>query len=242
MTRKKIIVVAVVCFVFVFVGTVRASNHLTVEALQSLLDSILQDDGQIVLTEGTDFLAPPGTVIFLSRELGMERMVSFARAGEPELSMLFLPNWEAWITETVERKIAENIIDTRYTTAALVAGMEVELWHTHNDIGETLTDEEKLRKRSLQWTMPSSADLNQLYAFATEIPEAKFRGVIANIYGVTSYWNDNPLWAQSTFIKFVIEEEANWLNMKASELSVTELGSFAENHEGFMRIQFQPVP
>ena len=233
-------------FLVFIVGCLLISSEVwyqqSVKALQYSLNFALEDDELIILTPGTDFLASPGTVIFLPRKLGMERMIKLARTGEPELSMLFIPRWEAWITDTVVREIYENRIDIKYALAALASEIDTELWHTHNDIGEELTDERERQKRSLRWTMPSSADLNQIYEFARIIPDAKFSGVIAHIYGTTTYWNDSPSWTQPTYVSYAIKEEAKRINWEAGELHVSQLQEFAQKHDGFMKLWFEPAP
>lgn len=234
----NLLVVVVLCWLMA--GA--AMGQEQVAALQASLDGALQDDPPIVLVVGTDFSAEPGTVIFLSRDAGMRRMVALARSGEPELSMLFLPRWEAWITETKVRMPDETRIDTRYIAAALAREVEVELWHTHNDIGEELVDAEERRKRSLRWAMPSAEDFLQLCEFARDIPNAGARGVVAGIYGVTEYWNDDPQWAQPLYVRFALRNEAEQLNHRVGDESIAGLQKFAGAHRGVMRLRFTPVP
>lgn len=232
---KVLVVVLAICSL-----PVTASDHKSLAKLQATLDGALEDDEAINLVASTDFLSPPGSVIFTSRAEGSRRMVALARSGEPELSMLFLPRWKAWITDTTVRMRDRARIDTRYATAALVLDMEAELWHTHNNVGDELADDHKLFKQSLRWTMPSSDDLLQLYEFKRDIPGARLRGVIASIYGLTMYGGpDDPSWAQALYVRFALRTEAEKLHDEAGELSVKKLSGYARAHDGFMRLEFK---
>jgi hypothetical protein len=238
---KTLIGVAVI--LLILICTVNTPSRYSVIRLQSILNNALQDNPPIVFTEGIDFKSPPGTIVFLSRKSGIEKMIKLARAGEPELSIIFLPRWKAWITVTTIRNFDETKIDSKYVFAALASKMETELWHTHNDIGQELAHYEGCRKRSLQWIMPSPQDLLQLYGFVKDSPPgARLRGVIASIYGVLTYWNDDPLWAQATYINYALIMEGHKLNREAGKLLIGEFQSFAQAYKGFIRLRFEPAP
>ncbi len=215
----------------------------TTAKLQRLLDSTFFDDKPIMLTRGADFTAKAGTVIFLSRKLGTERMVKLARSGEPELAMLYLPKWDAWITETEVRTVNTTRIDLRFLSAAIGSGIDVELWHTHNDVGPELYSDEEIRKRSMSWTMPSATDMVQLYEFERQVKgNAKICGVIANIYGVTTFLTDASLWQREPpTVGYALNGEGYSLNFKAGEVKLPELQEFARTYKGLVRLKFEPL-
>jgi hypothetical protein len=237
---KKIAVVVMLFFVSPAASSVSQRSQPLI-ALEKSLDSALENDEPIQLTESTDFYAPHGAVIFLSRKAGTERMIAIARSGEPELCMVFLPQWNAWITDTKTRKPDESRIEPRYIVAALGAGMDVEGWHTHNNLGQSVSSEEEAWKRSIRWTMPSPEDLIQLYSLAREIPGGKLKGVVASIYGTMTYWNDDPSWAAPQYVRHAIRNEGHKLNLQAGEVPLGGLSKYAKAHKGFVKLKFEPA-
>jgi hypothetical protein len=123
--------------------------------------------------------------------------------------------------------------------AALATEPMTECWHTHNNVGEPVSRARSLR-RSVQWTFPSPDDLLHLYVLAREIPEANFRCVIANIYGLTSFWNDEPEWAGPLYLRFAIRAEGKKLYDDAYRLQVRNLKEFMENYRGSFKLSFEP--
>ena len=213
-----------------------------VKDLESFLNNALETDKPIHLVIGNSFESEPGTAIFVSREEGTRRMRALACSEEPELAMIFLPQWSVWITETTLRLSDETRIDTRYLEAAVLSGAEVEHWHTHTNFSEQRFGEEEKRKKLIQWTMPSPDDLLQLYVFYREIPEGKLTGVIASTHGITRYWNYEPGWAGAIYVRFAVRAEAHNLYMETRKLSVSQLSRFAQSHQGFIKLSFDRYP
>ncbi len=220
------------------------------KALAEKLNTAKDDDRPIVLTEGTDFLQAPGTVIFLSRELGQNKLIGLARSGENERAFLFLPQYGAWITQTKENTYQSMRIDSRYFNAAQLAGLSIEYWHTHNNTSLQSNTPEEFVRKSISWAMPSDVDLRQFYIWSHILPSAKVRWFIAGVHGVTSYWNDNPSWAAAIYIEEAVQTEARVLQREVGELSLRkdrpfelkDLSEFALNHKGFANLRFEPIP
>jgi hypothetical protein len=154
--------------------------------------------------------------------------------------MLYLPRWGAWITETTERTLHSLRLDSSYVLVSLATEDAVELWHTHNDVGEA--SDETHDQLTVQWTMPWIVDLLQLYEYSHDMPGPKLHCYIAHIYGVTGYWNDEPGWAEPLYLRFALRQEAQELNIGVADLKVGELPSFAARHQGFVHLQFQSMP
>jgi hypothetical protein len=218
-----------------------AINQKLVMALESSLDGALKNDRTIELKLGTDFLDRRGTVIFLSRKLGKKRMIELARSGEKELPILFLPHWNAWVTEVNSRKTSETWIFGQYVNAALASENDVEDWHTHNDIGEDWISPEKKLERSLGWTVPSVDDLFRTYNKSIH-RHANFKAVIANIYGTTSYWYDGSHYPKSIDVESALEEEAEKLYEEVSKSSIQGLEKTIGKHKGLIKLEFHPYP
>ena len=225
-----------------------AATHRSVHALESALNAALEDDDPITLVEGTDFESLPGTVIFVSRNEGRRRMIAIARAGDPELCMLFIPSWEAWITVTTVRRMDEAWSESKYTQAVLALQRGSEFWHTHNNLPDpehAPRDAEEVRQQALWWTMPWISDLHQIYDFEHDMPFVRFRGVVAHIYGTTTYFRDENLseeWAQPIYIRFALGKEAENLRIKAgNNTSLQDLKEFAATYRGIIRLSFERV-
>ena len=238
-TRIKAIIALLILLSFPVVGF--SSEKKSIPSLQKILDSVIDDDEQIKLVEGKSFLDKPGSVIFLSREMGKERMIELARSDQAELSILFIPKWEVWITQTTFRSVDQVKFDKRYIIAALACDVVVENWHTHNNISSGVVDEETSKRRSIQWTMPSPNDLLQCYDYARDMPGAKYYGVIASIHGITTYWNHDPLWATPTYVRYAVRTEADIFWRETAKLTLEELPQYAKNHQGFVNLRFEPV-
>jgi hypothetical protein len=209
--------------------------------LEKRLDQIMADDKPIVLTLGSDFLQAPGTVIFLSRKAGIAILIALARSDEPELAMLYLPEWEVWITQTRVRNKADLRIDGRYVQAAMVAGLKVEYWHTHNSFTPDILTAEERYQRSIQWTMPSPVDLRQFYDLSRDIPGARMLWFIASTHGITTYWNDDKEWATPIYVRSAVQNEADQLYNKTGKLALKDLPQFAASHKGFVSLKFELV-
>jgi hypothetical protein len=198
-------------------------------------------DAPIKLKIGTDFEDQAGTVIFISREQGMEKMVSIAREAKPELSILFLPARQAWIAISKSRETEQVESDKRYIEAALMTEEEVELWHTHNDEGVSEISEEKHKKLSMMWAMPYTDDFVQIYKYAREIPNSKLTGVVANIYGITIYKSNDPELGNAIYKKSAVMNEAEQLRLSVENASPSDLENLASSHKGFIKLTFLPV-
>ncbi|MBX4188126.1 MAG: hypothetical protein KW793_03250 [Candidatus Doudnabacteria bacterium] len=214
-------------FGIVCLGTFSSVPHqASLKDLQARLDAAFSDDEPIVLSQGTSFSSKPGTLIFLSEELGKKEMLKHVQG--PELSMLFLPRWCAWITETLVRSNDQAKVDNRYLVSALASGIEAERWHTHDDIGEN--------QKSAQWIVPSSADLLQVLGFKKLFPRSEFKGVIVSRYGTLSF----ERWPTVERNESEVITEAYTLYLEASEISPLQLQSLAHNHRGFALLRFEP--
>jgi hypothetical protein len=212
--------------------------------LQRSLNDAIRDDKPIELVEGNDFEGPPGTVIFTSRADGAARLVALARAGHDETSLFYLPQRKAWVTEAVVRTPDITSADTRYCEAAMQSEPVVELWHFHNNIGtpDGVGDLTPLQV-SMMWSVPSALDLEELYAWAEQEPKAKFRGFVANIYGVVEYWSDEYSSEASPFyLKQILLSEARLVKMKAKDATVGTLGRVLRSHRGAFWYRFTPIP
>ena len=222
--------------------------HRPVAELQALLDRVYSDDEPIVLREGTAFDAPPGTVIFLTREEGMRRMIAVALRNEPELGMLFIPEWSAWVTHTKLRMPEDLKIDSTYAAAAYGAELEAECWHTHPNHGPRVSAA-GLRLRLLRSTMPWIGDLHQMYAFERDLgystPTARFRGVIAHSYGITEYGRADDLgitWAQAAYPLQGLILEAGRMIDEVQRVESSQLTATAAAHTGMVKLRITRVP
>ena len=223
-------------------GAKADGNRDDLSALQSSLDSALTDDAPISLSLGDDFTGPAGTVIFLSREEGAKRMIALARAGEDELAVMYLPEFGAWIIATMVRKSDEVSLDSRYAVAAIALKTDVELWHTHNDIGPELLSEALSERRSIGWAMPSKEDMINIYSFESLTDDAKVTGAIAGIYGVTRFWTDDSLWEiEPIHVGYKLMGEAYTMYYKVGEITLVQLCGFARQYRGLIRLEFEPM-
>ena len=228
----------------IFALFLAASSSNRVANLQKSLNAAIPDDKPIVLVQGTDFEALPGTVIFTTREDGARRLVALARAGKDETSLFYLPRWGAWITEAVVRTRDITSADTLYCEAAMKSEPKVELWHFHNnigtpDIGGSLTPAQIAR----MWSVPSALDLEELYAWAEFKPKATYRGFVASIYGVMEYWSDEYDLNQTPFhLRYALVSEARLIKMKAKDASVRGLADVVAGHRGICWYRFVPMP
>jgi hypothetical protein len=223
-----------------YAGKERSAKE-KVEKLSAILNEALTDDEPIKLVLGTDFLAEPGTVIFLSKDAGMKRMVEFARRNELEFSILFLPEWEAWITETKIRLPSFVKTNTSYLDAACSAGLKVGIGHLHNAIEIEPLPAGIREDYVLQTTMPSDTDFLQLYAVTREYPNADVFEFVSNILGVTYFAGSEKGWSAPIYVHYAVQQEGVKLNKEVRKLSSEkELPKFAKKHEGFIRLWFEP--
>ncbi len=221
----------------------QALNQRLLVALELSLDGALEYDSNMNLTLGTDFLSPKGTVIFLSKDEGMRRMVEFARKNELEFGMIFLPEWNAWITESVRRLDSFLILDSKYMTAACSAGIKTGIGHIHNTLEIDIEPLEEYQGLVIQSTMPSDIDLMQFDSVTRDCPYADIFGFITHVFGVTYYAGSERGWAIPEYVHFAVKQEAIDLNRSARRLSSElMLPTFTEGHKGFVRLWFEFLP
>lgn len=241
---KRLVLIIAASLLFLSGGSAQASSE-DFQRLSSALLAAHDGPEPLVFQEGTDFLAPLGTIIFLSREEGIQRLVALARAGEPELAMLYLPNRGAWVTTTKERGIDTVRSDSRYVDAAMLIEPVIELWHTHNAINPDPASPPPSPQLLLKWTMPTAQDLQQLYDNSHGISGVLVRGNIAHIYGTTEYWNDTPGWAEPRYIRTALVSLSNHIRNEVGEMRIEDLENFPQEHEeyeGMMKFRVTRYP
>lgn len=237
MLKRYVTLLAILATSFLTQGCAHQRYH----ALERSLTLAHDSDTPLALKLGSDFLDTPGTIIFRSRREGLQHLIELARAGEPELFMIYLPMRKAWLTASTVREIDTVRLNSRYVVAALLSEPRVEIWHTHNNIGHE-TDLGKKRKLERAWTMPSTGDLLQMYDYMHEIPSKTFRGCIAHIHGTTCYWNDTLNWAQPIYVRWALLLEGDRLIDDAMNQDIADLKKFAKKHEGVFRIKVTLMP
>ena len=212
-------------------------------ALEKSLNDALPGDAPITLRKGNNFEAPPGRVIFISREEGALRLIDMARSGKDELSLFYLPYHDAWITETIKRTVDTTESETRFCEAAMASEPEVHLWHFHNDKPNGELAGYTPAEVSLMWTVPGPMDLEEMYAWAELNPKAKFRGFVVSTHGVMEYWADGyATGVRPDLVRRALMSESWVLKHKAREAGADGLYLMALNHRGMFNIRYRPVP
>lgn len=251
MKCSQLVIVLIFSFCANTALTADARNHKVLSSLQKELNEALTNDKEIILIEGKDFESEVGTVIFISRTEGMKRMVDLAREGKNELSVMYLPRWRAWITESVERAVDNAKNDLRYRKAALKTEARIELWHTHSSVGveAQLENRKKREERALFWITPSLLDLWQLYDCAENNPKENFVGVIATPYGALSFWSTeyraletpfNPIYGDLVERSYISEVEN--LQLVMSNAQPKDIAKLAGAYRGIFFLKFEPIP
>lgn len=219
-------------------------------SLQQSLNAALPDDDFITIVAGNDFEASAGTVLFLPREEAVLRLSVLARTGRDEISVMHLPRRGAWLLDGIVRSRDGVESDIRYVKAAVFSEPEVEFWHFHNSLDDSVPsgDGERLQRR-LMYSVPSGLDLMQMYGVAELESPAQFRGVVVGTVGVMTYWADDYFvippeapWQVTAALKRQIDEEAMLIKMEAKVATPTSLVSIVEQHRGMFRYRFELVP
>ncbi len=250
MKRIQIALVLFVAFCANPALTAEARNRKTLSSLQQALNEALHDDGPINLIQRKSLEGDSGTVVFMSRNKGMKRMITLARDGKDELSVMYLPRWQAWITESVERNVDGTRSDLRYRKAALISEPRVELWHSHSAKGIEASSSQRQREEyPLFWITPSVKDLFQLYGCAEINPKENFVGVIATPYGAMSFWSTeyramdtpfNPIFGDMIQRNYI--EDVRKMQLAMRKAQPKDIAKLADAYRGIFFLRFEPSP
>ncbi len=216
-------------------------------ALQHSLNNALPNDRPMLLIQGEDFEAPAGAVIFLSYEEGLDRLVALARSGKDEVSVLFLPRWDAWVIETEKRTRDSVEADIRYANAAIASEDLVWFGHTHNGRSDNKPKDEAEKARWLRmYTPPSDIDLQKICSWSEPWHSGEARGFVASPLGVMEFWlNERPCLPFITrpevlsFAKQRLSYEALFFKTKLGETPLSELEETALAYRGIFSYRFR---
>lgn len=113
---------------------------------------------------------------------------------------------------------------------------------------EPASENERM-EHALMYSVPSALDLNELYGWAAWRAKAKFRGVVAGVLGIMTFWSEDyweqpenaPAWIARA-LEQQIANEAMLIKIKAREGGPGALPVVAAQHRGIFWYRFEPVP